>query len=157
MIVIDGEIVIERKPEDVFRFVAEGYFENIAKWNKTLVAIEKTSEGPVQKGTTGKKEQKLRGDLRHREFEVVEFEPPSLFAVQNRPSSLERHYLGRYRFLALEGGATRVERHLEVDWNVLVFRMLPFLARRWAQRDLDQGLRRLKAAVEGSIPASAPS
>jgi len=156
IIVIDGEIVVERKAEDVFRFVAEGYFEHLGLWNKTLLSIRKTSEGPVAKGTSGVKEQKLRGDVRLRAFEVVEFESPTLFAVQNTPSDLERHYLGRYRFLPLENGATRVERHLELDWNVLAFRLFPFLARRWAQRDLDDGLRRLKAAVETAIPLSAP-
>lgn len=53
-------IVTRRPPEEAFAFVADGLFENHPRWD-TAITLEKTSEGPVGKGTTGIETRSMAG------------------------------------------------------------------------------------------------
>jgi len=153
VIVVDEQVVIERAPEDVFRFLAEGFFDHVREFNPAAVEAVKTSEGPMQKGARGREAQVIQGKRREREVVVEEWEPPALFALRNAaPTPLERHYLSRWRFLPVEGG-TRVEQHFELEWSMLAFRLFRPFIRRVIARDIRAAQQRIKALVEASVPS----
>jgi hypothetical protein len=153
MIVIDEDIVIERHPEDVFRYVAEGFFEHVREFNPAAIEAAKTSEGPIAKGTRGREVQMIQGKRRERELEVIEYEPVELFAMKNATQTpLEKHYLGRWRFIPVEEG-TRVEQHFELDWSMLAFRLFKPFIRNMIRKDIRASQQRIKAAIETSVPS----
>ena len=53
MIRTQHSVLIRRPVEDVFLFVAEGFFENYRKWSPEVTELRKTSVGPMGVGTTG--------------------------------------------------------------------------------------------------------
>lgn len=153
MIVVDEQIVIERAPEDVFRYLADGFFEHARELNPTTVEAALTSEGPMRKGATGREVQVIQRKRRGREVVVEEYEAASLFTLRNiRETPLEKRYVSRWRFIPVEGG-TRVEQHLELEWTMLAFRLFRPLARRMIAKDVQAAQRRLKMAIEQGVPA----
>lgn len=157
MIVVEQEIVIRRPPEEVFRWLAEGFFDHVRTFNPDAVVAEKTSPGPMQKDARGREAQVIMGKVRERELVVDEWEPGSLFTLRNATvTPLETHYLSRWRFFPDPEG-TRVEQRFELTWTMLAFRLFrPFVRRRIA-RDLAAALARAKAAIEATEPAPAAS
>ena len=83
MLVIKREEIIHRPVEEVFKFVATDYFENRAKWAPES-PIEKTSEGPMSVGTTGRS---VAPDINGNEVEtifiVTEYDPPRKVAMRS--------------------------------------------------------------------------
>jgi hypothetical protein len=50
MVEVQGEIVIDRRPEDVFDFVADE--ENEPRYNPQMRLAKKLTDGPIGVGTT---------------------------------------------------------------------------------------------------------
>jgi hypothetical protein len=155
LIVIDEQVVIERAPEDVFRYLADGFFDHVRAFNPDAVEAVQTSEGPVQKGTRGREAQMIQGKRRERELVVEEYEVPSVFTLRNATETpLEKHYLSRWRFIPVENG-TRVEQRFELAWTMLAFRLFKPFIRRLIAKDIRAAQGRLKAAIETSVPPRA--
>ena len=53
MVVASHSVTIARPLPDVYRFIAEQYFEHATQWNPSTVTLKKTAPGPMGKGTTG--------------------------------------------------------------------------------------------------------
>jgi uncharacterized protein YndB with AHSA1/START domain len=72
-------VSIDRPAEEVFRFVSD--LENVPQWNYAVIETRKSSDGPVNVGTTYRQVRsaptRSEEDLR-----VSEFEPTRRFAVQ---------------------------------------------------------------------------
>jgi carbon monoxide dehydrogenase subunit G len=72
-------VTIDRRAQEVFRFVSD--LENVPKWNYAIIATRKTSDGPVDVGTTYR--QVRSAPTRSEEqLRVTEFESGRRFAVQ---------------------------------------------------------------------------
>ena len=72
-------VTIDRPARDVFLFVSD--LENVPRWNHAIIETRKTSEGPVNVGTTYR--QVRSAPTRSEEtLRVSEFEPSRRFAVQ---------------------------------------------------------------------------
>jgi hypothetical protein len=72
-------VTIDRRAQEVFRFVSD--LENVPKWNYAIIATRKTSDGPVDVGTTYR--QVRSAPTRSEEqLRVTEFESGRSFAVQ---------------------------------------------------------------------------
>jgi carbon monoxide dehydrogenase subunit G len=72
-------VTIDRRPQEVFRFVSD--LENVPKWNYAIIETRKTSDGPVDVGTTYR--QVRSAPTRSEEIlRVTEFESGRRFAVQ---------------------------------------------------------------------------
>jgi hypothetical protein len=87
------EIRTERTPEEAFAYIAEGFFEHHAIWDPAI-EVERTSPGPVGKGSTGVETRRFMGGKQRAGFEITEFERPSRFAFRNTsgPFELDRAY-----------------------------------------------------------------
>lgn len=69
---VEVERTVRRSPEDVFDFVARGYFVNHQLWDPTVRRIGQMGAGPVTVGTTGWLVRK--GSRQIERIEVVVFE-----------------------------------------------------------------------------------
>lgn len=76
-------VVIRRPPADVFRFVAEGFFDHAKKWNTQVLEVRKTSDGPIHAGTTGVAIGLGMTSQTESNLAVLEYEPPHLFSYRS--------------------------------------------------------------------------
>ena len=67
--------VIDRKPADVFQFVAVDHVRNHPRWD-TKMELEQLTEGPIRVGTIVRRRHTHVGDPVDGTMECVEFEPP---------------------------------------------------------------------------------
>lgn len=73
MLNIEKSVVINRPIEEVFAFVSPG--ENWSQWATELVESKKTSEGPLDVGTTYVHVAQMLGRRIENGYEVTEYEP----------------------------------------------------------------------------------
>jgi uncharacterized protein YndB with AHSA1/START domain len=84
---IDGEIVIAAPVEQVFDLVADEC--NEPRYNPRIVRAEKTSKGPVGRGSTFVAEPKGMGSRGAMTVEVVDYRRPERLATSIRSSYME--------------------------------------------------------------------
>jgi carbon monoxide dehydrogenase subunit G len=77
------QTTVARSPEEVFDFLVD--LRNAPQWEPNCQAVEKTSEGPLEKGTTFRAKKGM-GRL---ESEIVEFERPARFASRDKGRGME--------------------------------------------------------------------
>ena len=150
MIVIETSAVVQRPVAETFRFVADGFFEHLGRWNPDLVEMKKLSDGPVGVGTKGFEAQVIRGTRYSRTFEVTRLERDRVFEVTGTgsPEQPSEHYRSVFSFTA-EGSATRLHYRFELMWPAFMFRFMPFLVRYFIAKDLRRNIgEKLKAAAE---------
>jgi len=70
---VETSVVVNWPLEDVFAFIAN--FENNPKWQSGMQEARKTSEGPIDVGTTYNQLAKFMGRPVESIFEIVECEP----------------------------------------------------------------------------------
>lgn len=78
MISVEKQIHINKPVSDVFAFMVD--FANNARWQDGIISSEKTSDGPMGVGSTGKLVQKFMGKEMTNEIAVTAFEPGKRFA-----------------------------------------------------------------------------
>lgn len=74
-VVANASILINRTPEEVFRFVGEEFFTNYPRWSPEVRELKQIGSGPVKLGTRARQ---VRVDLGHRSesiFAVTAFQP----------------------------------------------------------------------------------
>jgi hypothetical protein len=88
------EEIIRRSPAEVWRYVAEGYFEHHARWDPAITGMEKTTDGPIGAGTRGVETRRFLGKQRAA-FEIDEYVAPVRFEFRNTsgPFAVERSYV----------------------------------------------------------------
>ncbi len=74
----DFQTTVARPPEEVFDFLVD--LRNAPQWEPNCQEVEKTSDGPIGKGTTFRAKKGM-GRL---ESEIVEFERPTRFASRDK-------------------------------------------------------------------------
>lgn len=97
---INGEIVIAAPVEQVFDVVADE--RNEPGYNPRIARAEKTSEGPVGRGSTFVAVPKGMGQRGAMTVEVVEFERPERLTTAIRSSYMDVD--GRLTFAPVDGG-----------------------------------------------------
>jgi hypothetical protein len=103
----EGEIVIDRPPEEVFDFVADE--RNV--YDPRIVRVEKLTSGSIGPGTRFRTETRARGRTVPMTVEITTFKPPFQLASDTRLSSLE--IISTATFEPVEA-RTRVRWHWEV-------------------------------------------
>jgi len=152
------KITIHRPASDVFRFVAEDFFDNARKWFTQILEVRKTSDGPIHVGTTGVAVGLGSAGQATSDVEILEHEPSSVFSfrAETLPSGLMSwraatplltHSVLRFVFDPTESAATMVTIYLETDLTQypLSFRVA---LRSVQPRDLVAMGERIKTLVE---------
>jgi Polyketide cyclase / dehydrase and lipid transport len=152
-VVVEVRIDVARSPEEVFQFVADGYFENVRRWDRDLVEITPLGDGVMALGTRAvevRREPLPRRGKKPvgRTVEVAVFDRPHELAL----TGLDSHpghdlYSTRWRFAEL-GRRTRVWLRYQVGLPFPFVLGTPVVAMR-NYFDLKRRLRRLREEMEG--------
>ena len=95
-------IDIRAEPDAVWPFVAIP--QRMALWNRHVVAVDRSSEQPVQMGERFRMTFKMSGPERQSDVEVVQCQPPLLVAYRHRftAKARERSALESYELIPLD-------------------------------------------------------
>ena len=142
----ETSVVIDRPPEEVFAFLANG--ENDPKFSPRVLQIAKTTDGPPGAGTIYASTVKDAGMKTKREFRLTAFDAPTRIRWTELSKNLVTAPEGGYD-LAPEGTGTRVR-----FYNVLeghgAGKVIAPLALRAARKGADDFGRAIKRAIEAS-------
>lgn len=141
-----ASVVIGRRPEEVFDFLANG--ENDEKFSPRVLEIRKTNPGAPAKGAVYESTVKDAGLKTRREFELTEFERPTRIRWRELSDNMVTAPEGGYD-LAADGEGTRLTFFNELEGHGLG-RLLVGLALRSARQGADDFAASIKRAVEES-------
>ena len=121
MVQIEGEVVIEATPAEVFDFVADE--RNL--YDPHIRRAEKVSKGPIGEGTRFRTESRSAGRSVVMIVEITTYEPPRQLPSTTHLSSMDIH-----SSLAFEpvGGATRMRWSSQLEPRGALKLMTPILA-----------------------------
>lgn len=112
-------------PEQAFRHIALGFFDNHPRWDPDLVEVTKTSPGPIGVGTAGREVRNFNGRRFISGFRVTRFEPVSAFSVRGIEGAMKENV--DYDITS-EGSGSGVLLRLELVPRSFVMRLLsPFI------------------------------
>jgi len=141
---MDSTVLIERPVEEVFGFVVD--LTNVPSMDPSVQSVQKTSEGPIDAGTTFRMRQKAPhlGNVRDASVRYTAVKPYRKIAFKARvgPNSPT----ARLTFERVDGG-TRVRFHGEPN-PAGPLKVLSSLSTRQGQRIWDKRLARLKRTLE---------
>jgi uncharacterized membrane protein len=150
-------VVVERPPEEVFRFLTD--LSNVPEWQSGAEEV-RASEEPLAVGTTYVEVLKFLGKRFEATLEVTEYEPGSRFALRTRSGPIP--FEVRHRLEPADGGgSTRI--HVELEGNPGgLFRLAESLVMRNAQRQMEGDFATLKRMVEagggsGAVADTSPT
>lgn len=138
--------MIERPPQAVFDYVANGFFRNYPRWAPEVVQLASLTPGPIRVGGLGRQVRVDFGRRTEATFRVTRLEAPKLVAFEG----ISQPFTIAYGFTAA-GDHTRVT--LIFELLRLEFFMRPFeRIIRAAVRDSVAGtMKRLKVTAEREI------
>ncbi|MFI5640646.1 SRPBCC family protein [Streptomyces goshikiensis] len=142
-------VEIDRPVEQVFAYLADGRHD--PEFSPRVQEITKTPDGPTAVGTIFRSTVKDAGMKSGREFRIVAYDPPSRIRWREQSKNLVTAE-GGYDLDALPGGRTRVRIFNTLEGHGFG-KLLVGLALSAARRDAPDFGRRIKAAVEASVPA----
>jgi uncharacterized protein YndB with AHSA1/START domain len=102
---IEVELIIDRPPSDVFRFIATDHVRNHPRWDPVM-ELEQITDGPIGVGTMIRRRHTHYGDPIEGTMEVVEYEPDRTFGTVIRDGPVEIR--GRMLFEPEGEGGTRL-------------------------------------------------
>ena len=88
MIKAESSQVVHCSIENAFSYIAINFFENYSKWNPAIIELEKTSQGAIQFGTTGRQMMDGGGWQAESKFHVTDWESLCRFSI----TSLSKPY-----------------------------------------------------------------
>ncbi len=142
MLRLDKSVVINRPVEEVFAFVSPG--ENWSQWASELVETTKTSEGPLDVGTTYVHVAQMLGRRIENGYEVTEYEPNRKVSMKATSGSVPADVA--MAFEPVEGG-TRFALSVEAEIAGF-FKLAEPLVARSMSRQQDANLANLKDLLE---------
>ncbi len=146
----EGSARIERPAASVFAFLLDG--ENDPKFSPRVVEIAKRTDGPPGVGTVYASTVRDAGMTTKREFELTRADAPTQIRWREISKNLVTAPEGGYD-LREDGGATELTVFNELQGHGFGVLLTP-LAVRAARKDAGAFAGRIKAAVEGAVPAA---
>jgi Polyketide cyclase / dehydrase and lipid transport len=89
----EASIVIKASEMDVFRFIANNFFDNYPKWAPEVVELEALDGGQVRVGARGRQVREDNDSQVESIFEVVEYNPHTTFVIQGLSTLYKQTYM----------------------------------------------------------------
>ena len=89
----EANIVIKASSKDVFCFIAENFFLNYQKWAPEVVELEHLDGNKIYIGAKGRQVREDNDSLIESIFEIVEYNPTSIFIIQGLSTPYKHTYL----------------------------------------------------------------
>jgi len=148
MLRVERDVLIARRVEDVFAFVAD--FDNFTAWSTDVVKAELLTPGPTRVGTKARITRTVLGQPFVMDFELVTYEPNR--AIGFRGAMLGVPFASRMDFAPLNGAGVEVTQSGEVIVPPLLFMVEP-TARQVLGTTFENDLRKLKQLMEAGQDA----
>jgi uncharacterized protein YndB with AHSA1/START domain len=151
-----ASIVIVEPVADVFRFIADDFFENYPRWSTEVVELKCLSDGPVQTGTQAMQIRVDYGRRSESTFRIVEFESNRriTFSGIGRGDDAPRSSAFRCAYdvtdARMSQPSTRLSFTFEVPELELFMRPFEKLIRVAVQEGADRTVQNLKRLIERS-------
>jgi carbon monoxide dehydrogenase subunit G len=144
MLKLAGEIVINRPPDQVFRFLTD--LGNVTQWATGVSEVKVLTEGPVRLGTQFEETIRMMGRPVRTVCEVVDLAEGRKFAYKSVSSGMMT-YEGQFVFEPADGG-TRLRYSSTARLGGL-WRLLEPLVAMEAKKETQAELQKIKSALEG--------
>jgi carbon monoxide dehydrogenase subunit G len=139
--------VIERPVEEVFDFVTDA--RNEPRYNPRILTVEKTTPGPLGRGTRFVLVSRAMGRRTAVEFEITAYERPRRITSRTIEGLPLMDVESTEAFEAVGGGGTRMRWEWEIKGRGSAGRLLvPVLARVLGRR-LEKAFANIKRVLEG--------
>jgi uncharacterized membrane protein len=142
---VNHTVQIDRSPEEVFAFVAD--FENLPRWQKSVITAHKVTEGPIRVGSKFTEDVRILGRNVESTGEVTALEP-------NRRMEFDLTSKGpieckaQFTFAAAAGGTSL---SLDGDFRLKgLWKLMTPMAAGEIRRETRKELEALKTVLEGS-------
>jgi uncharacterized protein YndB with AHSA1/START domain len=142
---VQGEIVIDRPPDEVFDFVADE--ENEPRYNPEMRFAKKVTEGPIGVGTSFRAEMTGRGRVVPMTILFTEYDRPRRIAERVQMKAMD--LTGDLTFEPFDGGT-----RMRWSWNLEphgVLRFMGPLVARMGRRQEQRIWTGLKHLLEGPV------
>lgn len=127
--------VIDRPPDEVFRFIASNHVQNHPRWDPKM-ELHQLTDGPIGVGTVIRRRNTHTGVPVEGTMEIVEFEPPHAFGMLIHDGPVEMR--SRMTFEPDGQHATRITGILDV----------PSMTEPMDPAPIEHSLRRMKELIE---------
>ena len=150
MVKTQADILIERAPPRVFKFVADDFFLNYPRWSPEVQFLEALTAGPIQVGWRGRQIRLDHGRRTDSEFRVTVFEPERRLSFEGTTSG----YRIDYQF---EPCAVRTRICFTFELLEIGMAMQPFrnMIRNKVQQTTDRMAANLKCLIECELSPGA--
>ena len=148
-VIAKASTIIRKPVEDVFHFVADGFFENYPKWSPEVVELKALSEGPLNVGSVARQVRIDHGHRSESTFKVTEFQPNRRISF----SGVSNPYRCAYEFenpINMPGLSTRVAFTFELSELEMFMRPFEKLIRAAVQEGVERTVKNLKGLIEGT-------
>jgi hypothetical protein len=144
VVVVEGSIEVSQRPEDVFTYMLDPrYFH---EWDRSVLSAHREDPGPLKVGSKTTVTHRMGPWKAATTEELVEFDPPRLFA--NRGVSGPLAGVSRVTVEPLDGGQrSRLTTALDIDARGFGKLFLP-LARIYGRRVVPKLLKTLKEILD---------
>ena len=146
MVKARANILIERRAEQVFGFVADDFVENYARWSPEVRQIEALTPGPIGVGSLLRQVRVDQGRRSDNRFTVTAFENPARLEFAESTDLFRTGY-----WLAPEGNQTRLEFGFELRRLELYMRPFEKLIRLAIQEGAERVVRNIKTLAEREL------
>ena len=143
MIRTEMSTVIRRARSEVFAYIAD--FENLPAYDRWVMAVKRTSSGPIGKGSTWTHERTQGPQKIVAPIELVEFDAPKRFVMASGAAGFEVR--STMTFEDDGDGATKVTEVLEMKTKGLTRLFEPFI-RRQVPRQGAEVHQKMKQVIE---------
>ncbi len=147
-VVAKANAIIRRPVEEVFHFVADGFFENYPKWSPEVVELKALSEGPLRVGSMARQVRIDHGHRSESTFKVTELQPNRRISF----SGISNPYHCAYEFenpANVPGPSTRVAFTFELSELEMFMKPFEKLIRAAVQEGVERTVKNLKNLIEG--------
>lgn len=147
MLRVQASTHVARPADEVFAFVALGFFEHYRKWSPEVVSVVQTSPGPLRVGTTGRQVRVDFGRRTEATFRVSALEAGRRIEFQGISTPFHVAY-----WFAGQPAGTQLGFRFELARLELYLRPFEGLIRRVA----DEGALRVVGNIKALVEARAP-
>lgn len=78
---VEQSVAISLPAAEVFAYISD--LENLVDWSSTIIAVRKTSRGPIRVGTTVRATMRFLGRWSDLAFEIVEYDPARSLTIKS--------------------------------------------------------------------------
>ncbi|MBK1648675.1 SRPBCC family protein [Rhabdochromatium marinum] len=150
MVKTKANILINRRPEQVFGFIAEDFLDNYARWSPEVKQIEALTPGPLTLGSRMRQVRVDQGRRSENQFKVTALEKPERLEFTESSDLFRTGY-----WLSAAGQQTRLEFGFELCRIELYMRPFEKLIRIAIQEGTERVVRNIKTLAERELTPDA--